>query len=43
VPNSKVEIVDADKSQKIFNLLEAIDDLDDVQDAWTNADMTAGE
>jgi YebC/PmpR family DNA-binding regulatory protein len=39
VANTPVEIADPTVAQKILNLLEAVDDLDDVQAVHTNADM----
>ena len=39
VANSLIEISDPTQAQKVMNLLEAIDDLDDVQAVHTNADM----
>jgi YebC/PmpR family DNA-binding regulatory protein len=40
VANTPVEIADPAVAQKIMNLLEAVDDLDDVQAVHTNADIT---
>ena len=40
VPNSEVEISDPAGAQKIMNLLSAIDDLDDVVNVSTNANIT---
>ncbi|MCL2173988.1 YebC/PmpR family DNA-binding transcriptional regulator [Candidatus Saccharibacteria bacterium] len=39
VASTPVEISDPDTAQKIMNLLEAVDDLDDVQAVHTNADL----
>lgn len=39
VPNALVEVGDAETSAKVLKLLEAIDDLDDVVDVHTNADI----
>ena len=39
VANSLIEISDPTQAQKVMNLLEAIDDLDDVQAVHTNADL----
>ncbi|MCL1877115.1 YebC/PmpR family DNA-binding transcriptional regulator [Candidatus Saccharibacteria bacterium] len=41
VPNAEVEIADAAIAQKVMNLLDAIDDLDDVVNVSTNANITA--
>lgn len=41
VPNAPVEVSDQDASQKVLKLLDAIDDLDDVVNVHTNADITA--
>lgn len=41
VPNSMVEVNDADVAKKVIKLLEAIDDLDDVVNVYSNADITA--
>ena len=41
VANTPVEISDPTVAQKVMNLLEAVDDLDDVQAVHTNADITA--
>ncbi len=40
VANTPIEISDPAVAQKVMNLLEAIDDLDDVQAVHTNADIT---
>lgn len=40
VPNSMVEIDDVEVAQKIVNLLDAIDELDDVVSVHNNADIT---
>jgi YebC/PmpR family DNA-binding regulatory protein len=40
VANTPVEISDPTQAQKVMNLLEAVDDLDDVQAVHTNADIT---
>lgn len=39
VPNLKVEI-DADTARKVFNLIDALEDSDDVQNVFTNFDLT---
>jgi YebC/PmpR family DNA-binding regulatory protein len=41
VAGTPVEISDPTTAQKVLNLLEAVDDLDDVQAVHTNADITA--
>jgi len=41
VANTSIEISDPTIAQKLMNLLEIIDDLDDVQAVHTNADITA--
>ena len=41
VANTPIEISDPVIAQKVMNLLNAIDDLDDVQAVHTNADITA--
>ena len=38
VPNLKVE-VDADTARKVFRLIDALEDSDDVQDVYTNIDI----
>lgn len=40
VPNLKVE-VDADTARKIFRLIDALEDSDDVQNVYANFDLTA--
>ena len=40
VPNLKVEI-DAEAARKIFRLIDALEDSDDVQNVWANFDLTA--
>ncbi|MCK6080703.1 YebC/PmpR family DNA-binding transcriptional regulator [Microbacterium sp. EYE_5] len=40
VPNLKVEI-DADTARKIFRLIDALEDSDDVQNVYANFDLTA--
>ena len=39
VPNLKVEI-DADTARKIFRLIDALEDSDDVQNVYANFDLT---
>ncbi|MDR0957130.1 MAG: YebC/PmpR family DNA-binding transcriptional regulator [Candidatus Nomurabacteria bacterium] len=41
VPNAEVEISDATVAQKVMNILDAIDDLDDIVNVSTNANITA--
>lgn len=41
VPNASIEISDSEVAAKIFKLLDALDDLDDVVNVHTNADITA--
>lgn len=40
VPNNQVEISDPEVARKIFKVLDALDDLDDVVNVHTNADIT---
>jgi transcriptional/translational regulatory protein YebC/TACO1 len=40
VPSLKVE-VDADTARKVFRLIDALEDSDDVQNVYTNFDLTA--
>ncbi|MGV1035026.1 MAG: YebC/PmpR family DNA-binding transcriptional regulator [Microbacteriaceae bacterium] len=40
VPSLKVE-VDADTARKVFNLIDALEDSDDVQNIYSNLDLTA--
>ena len=40
VPNLKVEI-DADTARKIFRLIDALEDSDDVQSVFANFDLTS--
>ena len=40
VPNLKVEI-DADTARKVFRLIDALEDSDDVQNVYSNFDLTA--
>lgn len=40
VPNLKVEI-DADTARKVFRLIDALEDSDDVQNVFSNFDLTA--
>ena len=39
VPNLKVE-VDADTARKVFRLIDALEDSDDVQNVFSNLDLT---
>jgi YebC/PmpR family DNA-binding regulatory protein len=41
VPNAPVEISDPEIARKVFKVLDALDDLDDVVNVHTNADITA--
>ena len=41
VPNSMIEINDPEVATKLFKVLDAIDDLDDVVNVYNNADVTA--
>jgi YebC/PmpR family DNA-binding regulatory protein len=41
VPNAMVEVSDPETARKALNLLDALDDLDDVVNVHTNADITA--
>ena len=41
VPNMPVDVADPETAQKVLKLLDAIDDLDDVVNVHTNADITA--
>ena len=40
VPNLKVEI-DAETARKVFRLIDALEDSDDVQNVYSNFDLTA--
>jgi transcriptional/translational regulatory protein YebC/TACO1 len=40
IPSSTVEVAREDAGQ-VYRLLEAIEDHDDVQNVWTNADIPA--
>lgn len=40
VPNNQVEIDDPEVARKIFKVLDALDDIDDVVNVHTNADIT---
>ena len=40
VPNLKVEI-DADTARKVFRLIDALEDSDDVQNIYSNFDLSA--
>lgn len=40
VPNASVEIADADVASKLMRMFDALDDLDDVVNVHTNADIT---
>ena len=39
VPNLEVQL-DAETAKKVFTLIDALEDLDDVQNVFTNADVT---
>lgn len=41
VPNAMIEVSDPETARKALNLLDALDDLDDVVNVHTNADITA--
>lgn len=41
VPNSVIEVADAETAQKLMKVVDALDDLDDVVNVHTNADITA--
>lgn len=41
VPNADVEVADAEVAHKVMKLLDALDELDDVVNVHTNADITA--
>ena len=41
IANTPVEIADPEVAQKLFKVLDALDDLDDVVNVHTNADITA--
>jgi YebC/PmpR family DNA-binding regulatory protein len=41
VPNNQIEISDPEIAGKVFKVLDALDDLDDVVNVHTNADITA--
>ncbi len=41
VPKSQVEISDAEQAGKVLRVMDALDDLDDVVNVHTNADITA--
>lgn len=40
VPNAQVEVSDPEVARKVFKVLDALDDLDDVVNVHTNADIT---
>ena len=42
VPSLKVE-VDADTARKVFRLIDALEDSDDVQNVWSNFDISDKE
>ena len=41
IPNNIVEVTDGDQARSLFKLMDALDDLDDVQNVSSNFDMTA--
>ena len=41
IGNTPVEVADAETAAKLFKVLDALDDLDDVVNVYTNADVTA--
>lgn len=40
VPNVKVEITDLETAQKVLKLIDALEDLDDIQNVYTNLDLS---
>lgn len=40
VPNTEIEVADADTAAKVMRILDALDDLDDVVNVHTNANIT---
>jgi YebC/PmpR family DNA-binding regulatory protein len=42
VPNDTIEISDPDTARKVINLMNALDDLDDVTNTYTNFDIAEG-
>ncbi len=40
VPQTTIEITDADTARKILKLMEGIDDHDDVQNTYSNFDVS---
>jgi transcriptional/translational regulatory protein YebC/TACO1 len=40
VPSMKVPVTDANVAKKIFDLIDAIEDLDDVQNVYGNFDVS---
>ena len=41
IPNNTVEVTDEDQARSLFKLMDALDDLDDVQNVTSNFDMAA--
>jgi transcriptional/translational regulatory protein YebC/TACO1 len=41
VPKNQVEISDSEQAAKVLKLMDALDDLDDVVNVHTNAEITA--
>jgi len=42
VPNNMVEISDPETARKVIRLMDALDDLDDVTNTYTNFDIAEG-
>jgi transcriptional/translational regulatory protein YebC/TACO1 len=40
IPSTMVELDDADLAQRILNLIDALEELDDVQEVWANFDIS---
>ncbi|MGL5639203.1 MAG: YebC/PmpR family DNA-binding transcriptional regulator, partial [Cetobacterium sp.] len=40
IPDNKVQITDLDTAKKVMALYEALDDLDDVNDVYSNFDIS---
>ncbi len=41
IPNNTVEVTDEEQARSLFKLIDALDDLDDVQNVTSNFDMTS--
>ena len=39
LPETTIEITDADQAQKVLNLIEALEDNDDIQNVYHNAEI----